>query len=374
MVLESEGKVIERISLGGIPCFDENSSLDELAVINYIFGPNGAGKTSISQSLISVENNISISTPENNEANDVRVYNRNYVRRSFTTADGEEPGVFLLGDTSREIFQSIEELEAEREKIRDKLASQRRNLADAQKKLADARADLAEVVWHRRVNIPPVLADRMTGLMGSKEQCLERVIASAKAHPERGSDSFPALAEKAITAFDEKVVETPLFPPPPEPDWDEVDLSSVLSIPIVGSADIPLADFINRLAISDWVREGLHPFYSEQNSEGVCPFCQQVVPDDFPSDIKKIFDETYQYNINKIGKFRRSVETASRALSDYFREYLEPLKGVAAPETVSHIVRSLELALNSVEDSIRQKIPALQLISVWNRPEENSWR
>ena len=101
--------MIELIEVGNESCFKENMQLSELSKINYIFGPNGSGKTTISELLATndTENRSSIHWLHN-ETKTIKVYNYHSARTTFTKTDGEEPGVFLLGDDSKEKRDKIE--------------------------------------------------------------------------------------------------------------------------------------------------------------------------------------------------------------------------------------------------------------------------
>ncbi|WP_211439305.1 AAA family ATPase [Corynebacterium glutamicum] len=348
--------MISEISLAGLPCFGVDTVLSDLTTINYIFGPNGSGKTTISQSLAVYDPASSSSVRWEQQPNTIKVYNRTYIRDSFTSADGEEPGVFLLGDSSREIFQRIGALENEQKKISGKIEGQQDTLNGFLQELRQKRSDLAETVWRRRADIPVILKDRMTGIKASKEQCLNKVLATARTHPERGQDTFAELGVKAKTAFDDTLTESALFPSPPEPGWDEQALQTALMTPILGSADIPLADLVNRLSISDWIREGLEHLHNEQNSEEVCPFCQQALPRSLAQDLASIFDETYQEKHDEVSQFQTRLADAEAELKAYEAANFNRLKSISASEEVTQAFHTLKIAVDDVQKSVQKKV------------------
>lgn len=347
--------MITDIRLAGLPCFGTDALLSDLATINYVFGPNGSGKTTISQCLASYDSTSSSSVCWDQRANTIKVYNRTYVRASFTSADGEEPGVFLLGDDSRETFQRIEALQEEQKKIDNKLLRYAKTLDGYVDDLKTKRSDLAETVWKRRTDIPAILRDQMSGLKGSKEQCLGKVLQAAGAHAERGTETFATLATKAQTAFDDAVTEVAPLPLPPKPRWNEAALQAALEAPIVGSADVPLAELIDRLSISDWVREGLEHLHDEQNSKHLCPFCQQSVPKNLAAELTKIFDDAYQEKLDEIDNFHASLSDAAAELEAYKAANLVKLDGLVSSEEITQAFRSLELAIDDIEKSVQKK-------------------
>lgn len=348
--------MIRDVELEGFPCFGAEAVLSDLTTINYVFGPNGSGKTTISQCLASDDSANTSSVRWEQQANTVKVYNRTYVRTSFTSADGEEPGVFLLGDDSRETFQRIEVLQDEQKKTIEKISRSKENLDKFAEEVEAKRSALADKVWKRRNDIPEVLKDQMPGLKGSMNQCLSKVLNAAKNHSERGEDTFATLASKAQSAFDETVEETALLRLPPQLEWDETALQEALASPIVGSADVPLADLINRLGISDWVREGLGHLHDGKNTTHSCPFCQQEVPEGFAEELEKMFDETYQVKRDQVVEFHKILNEASVSIRSYKADVFDQIDGTLSSENVEQVFRSLEIAIDDTLNSVQNKL------------------
>lgn len=348
--------MIKEIALAGLPCFDVQATLADLSTINYVFGPNGSGKTTISQGLARLGADSRTAVKWWHQERTIKVYNRNYVREAFTNADGEERGVFLLGEDSRETFDKIKALEAEKNKTAGKIEGHQNMVDRLEAELESKRSRLSEAVWARRVDIPVLLKEHMSGINGSKKRCLENVLKSAKAHVQRGEDTLDTLAKKAETAFDITAKEESLFPAPPCLAWNETSLEAVLEAPIVGSADLPLADLIGVLGNSDWVHEGLSFLESKENSEGLCPFCQQEAPHGLAEKIASIFDETFEKKRDEIVAFHSTVGRVMAALRLYRSEYgseLESAIGVAEARKIFH---ALELSVDGVEKTIQQKL------------------
>lgn len=348
--------MISKIALSGLPCFGTGMELSDLTTVNYIFGPNGSGKTTISRSLAKYNPAGNSYVFWEKQPETIRVYNRDYVTDTFASASGEEPGVFLLGENSRVIAERIGTLEKEREKIAQKLEKLQKSRRKYTDELEARRSVLAEKVWERRTEIPQTLRDRMTGIKASKQKCLQKVLEAVEAHPERGIDDFASLAAKATAAFDDSLTESELIPSPPELTWDEKALQTVLITPIVGSADLPLADLIDELSNSDWVRQGLEYFQHEQNPNGVCPFCQQEPPESLAESLARIFDDTYQKKRDVVNQFQTDLEEAEEALKTFESTNAERLKSLCSSTEVTQAFRSLRVAVDDTQQSIQKKV------------------
>ena len=352
--------MIEEIALAGTHCFEADAVLGDLATINYVFGPNGSGKTTISQGLASLsvtdDDARGLGIRWGRTKPTVKVYNRDYVRKAFTSVNGEEPGVFLLGKDDGEAYEKIKGIEKQKTKADQKATSAQANLDQRLAEAKKLRSDLADTIWRKRSVIPTMIQQRMPGLRGSKDQCLEKVLATAKAYPLRGNDDFGALAEKAAVAFDESAKEQPLYAAAPELTWDESALQAALETRIVGSADIPLMELIERLGNSDWVHEGLDHLKSGENIEGLCPFCQQKPPEELAGQLAIVFDETYEKKQAEVAGFLAVITQAIATLELYTKANAASLAGAVGEEEVDGAFHALSLGLAAVETAVNQKL------------------
>lgn len=345
--------MIRSVSLSGFPCFNDREMLKDLTTINYVFGPNGSGKTTISQSLTSIANDTShvdwVSAPQT-----IKVYNRNYVRNAFTKA--EERGVFLLGEDSKETFDRIKELQEKHQKTVGKIDALQSNIEETKQELEAKRKVLADKIWERRIEIPEVIRREMTGLNGNRNRCLELTLDIAEKFPDRGEETFESLTSKAEVAFSKEIDEQPSIPSIPDFPWDEEELRKALSTPIIGSTDVPLADMIERLGISDWVREGVDHFHNPRNSSALCPFCQQTAPKKLSSQLARLFDDTYQEKRSEVERFQRKVRAVAESLVSYKKQNLDALQRSVESMEINRSFEAVEMNLRSIATSLQQKM------------------
>jgi len=348
--------MLEQLNLGHQPCFKNDVKLSGLTNINYIFGPNGSGKTTISQFL-------ACDTPEReqfidwkNQKHTIKVYNRNSVRTSFTNVDGAEPGVFLLGDDSREKFTQISKLENEQAKITAAIASIRTQLNAKENELNSKNQRLADIIWDKREQIPEPIFKRMAGIKGSKTSCREKTLSYFHSDPVDSDLTFETLQSRAQTAFVESAEVLFPIPLPPELTWDEESLSNKLASPIVSSAEIPLAKFIEQLSISDWVREGLTYLNSDKNKNRSCPFCQRQVSERMADDLSKLFDESYDRRLQEVISFQKVISTARQEVGSFQLRSDEQLRTIGSHAEVSDVITQINQAIDETLNSIERKL------------------
>lgn len=350
--------MIKFIEVGNKSCFKENMQLSELSEINYIFGPNGSGKTTISKLLATndTENRSSIHWLHN-EAKTIKVYNYHSARTTFTKTNGEEPGVFLLGDDSKEKRDKIEMLEKEQKKITKKIQEDKENLDKKEEELKTRQEALAKTIWERRDRIPSVLRRNMQGLNGSKIQCMNKVIEAWE--KDVVDDNFSDLESTAQDAFNKSDKEHSRIPSPPKLNWNEEELKEILQQPIININDSQFTILINRLNNSDWVHEGLKYFHNNNgdNQEQLCPFCQQNISESLAEQISQLFDETYETQLRKVKQFQQQLDTARQELREYQSDIIALLlQGLENSNDIKNKIDKLERSINNVLAAIQQKL------------------
>jgi len=301
--------MIESIEVGNESCFKENMQLSELSKINYIFGPNGSGKTTISELLAAnnMEEKSSIHWLHDG-VKTIKVYNYHSARTTFTRANGEETGVFLLGDDSKEKHDEIKKLEKDQEKSSQKIKELNKNLEETKKELDNRRKELAETIWGRRDLIPNILHENMHGLKRSKKKCMDRVLEVWRENGNNAVDNdFPNLESIAQHAFDESVEEHSRIPFPPEINWNEEELGEILQHPIINTNNSQFTILINQLNNLDWIHEGLKYFHNDNNEEQLCPFCQQNVSENLAEQISQLFNDTYKAQLCEVERFQQQL-------------------------------------------------------------------
>ena len=88
---------------------------------------------------------------------------------------------------------------------------------------------------------------------------------------------------------------------------------------IVGSSESYLSSLIEKIGHSDWVRDGVEYY---RHSEGVCPFCQETPVDDFESNLRALFDQTYRQKCiqveNNSNAYEQAIDSLEASLSSEF--------------------------------------------------------
>ncbi|HEB5043114.1 TPA: AAA family ATPase, partial [Klebsiella pneumoniae] len=115
---------------------------------------------------------------------------------------------------------------------------------------------------------------------------------------------YGKLKDNKNTTYD-----TIVMPPIPKLSDEQIN---ILSLSLTASGDSYLSVLIDKLGNADWIRTGL--VYIEDEH---CPFCQEkTINEHFKSEVKKVFDDSYDKTIHEITKIYTTYKEATHNYVD----------------------------------------------------------
>lgn len=353
--------MIKSIRIQDVATFTSSpQEMDELSLINFIYGSNGTGKTAISRIL----DNESLYPRCNvqwkaNTALDTLVYNTDFIESNFAQTDSL-PGIFTLGEENIESKERIAEINGELEDLTNEIQSLSGNLrsddGDSGKEveLETLEEDFKGIAWQQKRIHDSVFAAAFEGLRNSSDKFKRRVLQE----DETNSASTVALSDlksKAETIFGETLVSENQIPNVSLNQLTSIEAREILEKVVVGKSDVNLSQLIERLQNSDWVRQGTR--YLE-SSEGVCPYCQQSLPQEFSKEIGDYFDEAFENDSNEIDSAYSDCQTESQRV-------VAAIDGVLEIET-----NFLDKAALLREKELLEKVIAINLARLDEKKKE----
>ncbi|PHN33327.1 AAA family ATPase [Pseudomonas sp. ICMP 561] len=319
--------MIEHVSLKGVTSYSSETSvtLGPLTRVNLIYGLNGSGKSTIAnylQDLAHKDYEHCRVVPSINQ-DQLFVYSQAFVEKNFHQQT--HPGIFTLNQGNIEAEAAIREDEQRLEETR----LQRQDVVNNRQKFADllTKEDdrYKELLWEikkdlQRDNLHYCFDGFHTNKVKFKNSLETMALPTgvtraatelAEAAQALQSSDGELLADLAHIVFKASATE------------DHTIFSEI----ITPSGDSYLAGLIEKLGNSDWVKSAM-PFVAE--SEGQCPLCQQVLPHDFQSHVKLLFDKSYDDKIQTLLLLKESYDHATRSLLTILDS--EPYKSSAIQE------------------------------------------
>lgn len=94
----------------------------------------------------------------------------------------------------------------------------------------------------------------------------------------------------------------------------------ILSKKVIGKEDVDIGALIKKLGNSDWVQSGTKYL---NDSDGLCPFCQQPLQENFRDQVEEYFDDTYSADLLAIDTLKNDYQDESDRLEEQINKILK---------------------------------------------------
>ncbi|MFC3746972.1 AAA family ATPase [Paenibacillus sp. GCM10012306] len=286
---------------------------DELKKVNFFYGSNGSGKTTLSNVLKNAESFPNSVIEWTSQPLKTLVYNQKFVEENFHQ-DSDIKGIFTLGKESADIKQSILRKKNLIDKVDEEIRRLTANLIIKQSDYEMNEAEFTEDCWKLKRKYDDVFSAAFTGLRNNKNNFAKKCKQVQAVDP---ICDLIDLKERANKLFRGSIEKLPLI--------DTIKIDSLHSIcnhqifrdQIIGKQEVDIAALIFKLSISDWVKQG-HQHIDATN--GICPFCQQELPESFIQKLNDYFNENYEKQMLEL---HDCIETYIRLIDKLESQLLE---------------------------------------------------
>ena len=287
-------------------CFKAAVKLSPENKITLIYGLNGSGKSTISNFLYDKSDNkySNCKITEDSE-HEILVYNQRFIADYFYEEDSLK-GIFTLSKENKHVLEAIS-LENKKLKTLEKqqtlLEEKKSNIV---RQIDSTRNEVIEQVWETKQKYAGgdrVLEYCLDGLK-RKEKLYEHLcsITLSDTTPDYSIDDLKKEvgALKGENAHPINEIEEFLF------SGHDVEDALIFNKIIVGSQEGSVAEFINNMGNSDWVKKGLEFLPDEITTSNLsCPFCQEnTLTNNLVGSIKAVFNDSYDRDISLINSHK----------------------------------------------------------------------
>lgn len=263
--------------------------------VNYMFGGNGSGKTTISKYLANLDNYTNGTIVSDSNC-DILVYNKDFVDLNFSDKNAIK-GIFTIGETAVEATEYIESKEKDKSNIEKTITTYGNSIDALQTEINQLLSDYEQNCWSTEKQLGEMFSKALVGFRGSAKSFAQKVRDS---YSEQFFDcSIDSLSETYKQIYDNDVQEYDLIKDF-EFNIQEFVNNHLLSQSIVKSSESNFSRFIELLGNVNWVSQGLK--YTVDTD--VCPFCQQIIPEERLNEIRELFDETYTNSITQLQELK----------------------------------------------------------------------
>ena len=323
--------MIKNISIKNIASYgNEPEILKDLSKFNFIYGSNGVGKTTISRVIKEPENQkYSDSEIEWEYGNKMEslVYNRDFIEQNLNESN-KIKGIFTLGEKDKKILDEIEKRKEDLD-ILKKDSTQLKNTLECEDsnggkkgELKELESEFTEKIWEARKQLEDennLLKEAFKGFRDNRNKFKDKVLGEHKNNASKIL-SLEEIQNKARTVFSENPQIIQSLDIPNFSGFINRESESILKKKVIGKSDVDIAEMIQKLDISDWVKSGI-PFYQKNNN--ICPFCQQETDETLIQKFEEYFDETFEKDINTIKTFYEDYKNTSKTVQNFLLSTLD---------------------------------------------------
>lgn len=338
--------MIRKISILGPACYKQTATLETEKNINLIYGLNGSGKSTLSEYLRNLNNpiysNCTIEPILDTDTEEILVYNENYVQDVFYSSETQR-GIFSLSKENSDARKKIDSAIIELKGLSSKADKQSELLSKLSEEWEAVRDSFYNRFWQIKKQYSGgdrVLEYCLEGLKGSKEALANHLINLPNPR-EPIEYTIEELRDEIQRLNEFKGTQLPQVP------YIEFNASKIETAPIfreviTGNKNSRVANLIDKLQNSDWVKIGMN-----FDTNGICPFCQRPYTEDILVLLKEYFNEDYE-----------------RALADIrnkgilYSSAIENLPSITFSQIaiLNHLAIPFEQALNSYIETLRSNL------------------
>ena len=348
--------MIDSIKIPRRPPYDgEDVTVKGLNKVNFFFGSNGTGKTSLCELIESESDNASSDVIEWGHGVPLKTYvfDRDFVERNFRDSDNV-PGVFTMGAESIEAQKDVDRLSADLRKNQDNLVNVTQAIADAENESNDIRREIEDICWQVKGELGEPFRYAFQGLNGSRRKFCDKALSALNANNENTEDiDVDELGNRLTLLYEKDLSHIEPIPAIDAESITDLEDDPILNTPIVGKEDLEISSLIEKLGNGDWVARG-RTYLTD--AAGKCPFCQQVLPADFESQIELFFDETYLHNMNRLSQvkseYERHADDLTSSLENSIRDYGDYVDSSLLQVRLEEIKRITSENLHRISDKV----------------------
>ncbi|MDV2421158.1 AAA family ATPase [Corynebacterium tuberculostearicum] len=346
---------LNEVKLSELACFSHDADVMELQTETFIFGVNGTGKSSIARKLKGQA-----------DANGVLAYlfDQRYIRDLIQRENLE--GVFQIRDASEDVQKRLSELEGDSGEIHRK-----RGLLEnwgevrqvKQDEIHQIKNNFRESVWALAKSYErayPGASDLCFKGFKRKEllekECLRRYeLTKASKYEEPQDLDF----ETRIKSLDR---ENPRIPEVSSQvalffQFSEEE-NQVAKKEYRLNEDNPLSEYVTRLDIDLWVREGVQHL-NESESE-ICPLCQQSLSAELKKNLELLISRDYEKAENCLESLGDRLKRAEEEC-ETLKEKVSGLEGFETTQ-LQNSLGKLQLEFVRLQRKVKEKLLSLQTV------------
>ncbi|RSL33925.1 hypothetical protein D7Z54_07345 [Salibacterium salarium] len=293
--------MINKILMNRVSSYKTPTTLETDKKLNLIYGLNGTGKTTFSNYLYDSSNsNYSECSIDGIDDKEVLVYNQKFVQDYFYEPDNLK-GIFTLSKENSEALEAIRKAEQEIKTLKETKENYETEVRQYKDRLKELKNDAENSTWKIKTDFENGFFDFCIQRLKGKKSTLFNYLLETTKQQGKPEKSIRQLSAE-LEAIQGSTAQQYNLLPTINVELNEIEANKLLKKVIVGNENSSVADLIDKLGNSDWVKAGLNYISDEiGEKEKSCPFCQkQTINQTLVENIYNYFDEAYEKEITEL--------------------------------------------------------------------------
>lgn len=350
--------MISKLTMSGVACYKNPTTLETDKKVNLIYGLNGTGKSTISNYLYDRAcPDFSGCTVAGADGKEVLVYNNKFVRDHFYEID-KLNGIFTLSKENTEAKKELESTEKKLNSNKELKEEIEYSIKKIESNWENTKQTSEESTWEIKTKYSGgdrILEFCIEGLKSNKAKLFEHL------------QKLTKPTEKPLKTIEEIKKETELISgeeaqrysllPEVKFEVSIIESNQIFKKSIVGNENSTVAGLIKKLENADWVKKGIDFLDElEKTNDESCPFCQEkTISEAISNEIRGYFDQSYENALSDLKNLQSQYLKAINLISPKSSYEDNPFLQEQFNEFDAQYERLLDLAKRN-ENKIKTKI------------------
>lgn len=347
--LNKKTSVITSVATSAATFKDSTDNYCYPTFINSFFGNNGTGKSTVAKSIESKEN-LTVQSGLNLDDYDIKIYNEDFVKETIVNAINPQnpnkdiPGVFTISAGNGKIEKEIGELLSKNKELK----KENQNLQKDIDKNISAREvlknDSYKDLWKKSEELRSKYSNALLNKRPSVKDFAEWIINEPEPL-QFNEDEYDKQYNLAFNNSGKKYIPIPFVEL-------ELPILSLLDEKIINSSNSDFSRFMKKIGAINWVRSGHDNL--QDKCDGLCPYCQQTLPENFEDKLKESFDSEYENKIKELVHYKNTFLDKGHSYCSGLSKLETHEYFLDNPDELKKLKTIIQALTDAIDDNVRR--------------------
>lgn len=281
---------------------------------------------------------------------DIKIYNEDFVKETIVNAINPQnpnkdiPGVFTISAGNGKIEKEIGELLSKNKELK----KENQNLQKDIDKNISAREvlknDSYKDLWKKSEELRSKYSNALLNKRPSVKDFAEWIINEPEPL-QFNEDEYDKQYNLAFNNSGKKYIPIPFVEL-------ELPILSLLDEKIINSSNSDFSRFMKKIGAINWVRSGHDNL--QDKCDGLCPYCQQTLPENFEDKLKESFDSEYENKIKELVHYKNTFLDKGHSYCSGLSKLETHEYFLDNPDELKKLKTIIQALTDAIDDNVRR--------------------